>query len=360
MTPKERVCAALQKRPVDRVPIFMWFHPDTTDRLASYLQVPSSAVGEVLGNDIRQVWVGNNYPMEGIVHREDGQTHTDDWGVAWVKQGPFNQVLRSPLAQAPAEQLEEYRFPYDAIPSLLRNLETLRPHTAEYFIGCDVSPCLFELLCRVRGMEQAIEDLALNPGSAARFFENAADFAIALGDAACLAIALDWFWTGDDVAGQSCLIMNPRQWRAFVKPQLARIVEVGRRHGLPVAYHCCGAMRDIIPDLIEIGVGVLNPIQNACADMDSAGLKREFGASVAFMGGVDTIDLLPNGTPDRVFSETRALIATMTADGGGYILAASHTVPPETPLENILAMYAAAGVSREDIDRRAAAVRVIG
>jgi len=100
MTPKERVHAALQKRPVDRVPIFMWFHPDTADRLAAFLDVSPSAVGEVLGNDVHQVWVGNNYAMEGIVHPRDGQTHTDDWGITWVKQGPFNQILRSPLAGA--------------------------------------------------------------------------------------------------------------------------------------------------------------------------------------------------------------------------------------------------------------------
>jgi len=357
MTPKERVHAALQKRPVDRVPIFMWLHPDTADRLAAFLDVSPSAVGEVLGNDVHQVWVGNNYAMEGIVHPRDGQTHTDDWGITWVKQGPFNQILRSPLAGAPAGDVEGYSFPYNAIPALLHNLETLRPYAGQWFIGCDISPCLFELLCRVRGMEEAIEDLALHPAGAAGFFRNAADFSIALGDAACSAIALDWFWTGDDVAGQGCLIMSPRQWRTMIKPQLARIVDVGIRHRLPVAYHCCGAMRDIIPDLIEIGIGILNPIQNACAGMEPGDLKRDFGGALTFMGGLDTIDLLPKGTPDQVFRETRSLIETMTSDGGGYILAASHTIPPETPLDNIFAMYAAAGVSREEIADRATVVR---
>ena len=151
--------------------------------------------------------------------------------------------------------------------------------------------------------------------------------------------------------------MSPRQWRTIIKPQLARIVDVGIRHRLPVAYHCCGAVRDIIPDLIDIGIGILNPIQNACAGMEPGDLKRDFGSALTFMGGLDTIDLLPKGTPDQVFRETCSLIETMTSDGGGYILAASHTIPPETPLDNIFAMYAAAGVSREEIADRATVVR---
>jgi uroporphyrinogen decarboxylase len=87
------------------------------------------------------------------------------------------------------------------------------------------------------------------------------------------------------------------------------------------------------------------------------GLKRDFGKDLAFMGGVDTQELLPRGSADEVFRQTRRLIEEMTVDGGGYILAASHSVPPETPLENVFAMYAAAGESREAIMDRAAAIR---
>lgn len=358
MTPKERVRAALARTPADRVPVFLWFHPETADQLAAALEIPAADVGEAIGNDVRQVWVGNNYAMEGIVHAHEGETHRDDWGITWVREGLFNQVQHSPLAGVEDAALESYTFPFGAIPSLLRQLDVLRPHTADWFIGCDVSPCLFELLCRVRGMEHAIEDLALQPEVAASLFGRAAAFEVALAEAACDALPLDWLWTGDDVAGQQCLMMHPRQWRALIKPHLARIVAVGTRRGLPVAYHCCGAMRDIIPDLIEIGVTVLNPIQFGCAGMDAAGLKRDFGSALTFMGGLDTIGLIPRGTPAEVEDATRALIGTMTADGGGFILAASHTIPPETPIANILAMVHAAGITREEILDRAADIRV--
>ena len=128
-------------------------------------------------------------------------------------------------------------------------------------------------------------------------------------------------------------------------------MEVGKKRGLPVAYHCCGAVRPIIPDLIEIGITVLNPVQTTSRGMDPSELKREFGQHLSFMGGVDTVDLLPHGTAKEVFAATRELIETLGA-GGGYILSASHTVPPETPLENIFAMYRAAGITEEEIRAR--------
>ncbi|MEW6510149.1 MAG: uroporphyrinogen decarboxylase family protein, partial [Bacteroidota bacterium] len=126
---------------------------------------------------------------------------------------------------------------------------------------------------------------------------------------------------------------------------------------LPVAYHCCGTLRPIIPDLVEMGLDVLNPIQSNCPGMDAAELKREFGSQLAFMGGLDTQELLPLGTAQQVLKETRKLIDVMTADGGGYILAASHAVPPETPLENVFAIYEAAGITKEEILDRAAGMR---
>jgi uroporphyrinogen decarboxylase len=360
MTSRERVNAALRREPVDRVPVFMWFHPDTAALLAKHLGILPHQVDEAMGNDVRQVWVGNNYAMEGIVHEHDGETHTDAWGITWVREGRFNQVQHSPLAQASDEKIGSYVFPYGAIPELMQQLERLRPYAGTRFIGADVSPCLFELLCRVRGMEQAIEDLALQPEISASLFGRATEFSLALADAAFRTLPLDWFWTGDDVAGQQCMMMNPRQWRELIKPNLARIVAAGTTRNVPVAYHCCGAMRDIIPDLIEIGITILNPIQFGCAGMDAAALKRDFGASLTFMGGLDTIGLIPRGSASEVYGATRELIDTMTSDGGGFILAASHTIPPETPLANIFAMYAAAGITGEEIFGNAVAIQSRG
>jgi len=357
MTSRERVQAALKKQPVDRVPIFMWFHPQTTNKLAAMLEIPPGRVAEAMGNDVRQTWVNNNYAMEGIVHEADGERHEDWWGVHWVRQYGFNQIEHFPLAGASREAVLAYKFPTERMEELLGLMQPVVDTCGDSWLGCDVSPCVFEMYWRLRGMEDAMLDFGGDPELADEMLGRCADFSIALGEAACDRYPLDWYWTGDDVGGQRGLMLSPRMWRTLVKPHLARVFDVGRKRGLPVAYHCCGALRPIIGDLVEIGLDVLNPIQCNCPGMDPLELKHEFGAKIAFMGGVDTQQLLPNGTPAEVRSATKRLLDGMTADGGGFILAASHTISPETPDENIFAIYEVAGLSRQEIFDRAAAIR---
>jgi uroporphyrinogen decarboxylase len=230
-------------------------------------------------------------------------------------------------------------------------------HQREYFIGCDVSPCVYEMYWRLRGIEMAMLDIAEDPEFAHEMLKRCADFSVELSRAALARYELDWLWTGDDVSSQNSMLMRPATWRRLIKPHLARVTALGKARGLWVAYHCCGALRPIIPDLIEIGIDVLNPVQCNCPGMDPLELKAEFGKQLAFMGGVDTQGVLPTGTVDEVRRATARLIEGMTRDGGGYILAASHTVPPETPDENIFAMYREAGISREHIFDRAAQIR---
>jgi uroporphyrinogen decarboxylase len=310
-----------------------------------------------MGNDIEQTWVNNNYAMEGIVHDHEGEWHTDVWGIKWIREGEFNQIAEFPLAHADERELLAYRFPIDSIEALLAPMQPLAGRRSDTFLGVDVSPCVFEMYWRLRGLEEAVVDIAEKPELASTMFGRCADFAVTLARESCARFSPDWLWTGDDVAGQSALIMSPRSWRDLIRPHLQKVVDVGKAQGLPVAYHCCGALHPIIPDLIEMGINVLNPVQCNCPGMDPLDLKREFGASLAFMGGLDTQGLLPHGTSSEVRKATQRLLEGMTSDGGGYILAASHTIPPETPDENILAMYAAAGLGVEEIYDRAASLR---
>jgi uroporphyrinogen decarboxylase len=357
MNRKERVLAALKRQPADRVPVFMWFHPATADHLAEVLEIPAACVGEAMGNDIVQTWVNNNYAMEGITHAHDGEEHVDYWGIRWVKQYFFNQISHFPLAGVGPEQVRAYRFPEAHIPDLLHQMDTIAAQRGDFFIGCDVSPCAFEMYWRLRGMSDALLDMAAQPDLAATMLRRCAEFSITLAELACDQFHLDWLWTGDDVASQQSLIMSPKMWRTLVKPQMERVFAVGKKHALPVAYHCCGALRPIIPDLIEMGMDVLNPVQGSCPGMDPFELKREFGNRLTFMGGVDTQGFLPFASEVEVQRTTAHLIEHMSAGGGGYILAASHTIPPETPDANIFAMYTSAGISREEIFDRAAEMR---
>jgi uroporphyrinogen decarboxylase len=356
MTPKDRVAAALKKQPTDRVPIYMWFHPETTEILARMLEVPPNLVEQAMGNDVLQTWVNNNWSLGGVALKEE-QFYTDEWGIEWTRQDAFNQIVGFPLADKDREQVLEYQFPSEYLDKLLGRMEDLAGFSDEYFIGCDVSPCVFEMYWRLRGMNEAMIEISADKELASTMFARCADFAIELSKRACEQYPLDWLWTGDDAASQTSMLFSPDCWRELVKPNLKRVIDVGKRAGIYVAFHSCGAIRPIIPDLIEIGVDVLNPIQCNCKGMGPIDLKREFGNELAFMGGVDTQGLLPNGSADEVRLATERLIDGMTTDGGGYILAASHTIPPETPLENIFAMYEVAGLSREKILDAAADLR---
>jgi len=357
MIPKQRVLAALNRQPSDRVPIFMWFHPETARKLSRLLEIPASALGEAMGNDICQTWVNNNYAMEGIEHQHDGETHIDWWGITWEKRHGFNQILNYPLAGATREQVLAYQFPAERKEELLALMQPVLRDRRDFFVGCDVSPCVFEMYWRLRGMVDGMLDMAGDPTLAHEMFQRCANFAIDLGAAACDRFALDWYWTGDDVAGQRSMMMSPTLWRAQIKPHLKRVIDVGVARNLPIAFHCCGAARPIIPDLIEIGVNILNPIQSNCPGMDPTELKREFGRHLTFMGGVDTQEMLPHASASEVRRATEELITIMTSDGGGYILAASHTISPETPDDNIFAMYEAAGVTKAEIFDHAASLR---
>ena len=106
-TPRQRVHAALCRKPADRLPVFMWFHPDTARKLAELLEVPAEQVGEAMGNDVLQTWVNKNFAMEGIVHQRDGEGHRDFWGIRWEKLGAFNQPAEFPLAEVEAAYEED-------------------------------------------------------------------------------------------------------------------------------------------------------------------------------------------------------------------------------------------------------------
>jgi uroporphyrinogen decarboxylase len=357
MNSRERVQAAIHKQPVDRVPVFLWFHPETASRLSRLLKIPPQYVGDAMGNDVHQTWVNNNLAMEGIVHEKDGDRHVDDWGITWERQYGFNQIVGFPLSSASPEAVLDFRFPYPAVEDLFGPMRLLADSSRDYFLGCDVSPCAFEMYWRLRGMENALLDMIEAPDLSREMFRRCVDFSIYLAEKAIRELSLDWLWTGDDVASQQGMLVSPKLWRSQIKPELERVFAVGKAHNLWVAYHCCGALRPIIPDLIEIGLDVLNPVQSNCPGMNPYELKKEFGDRLAFMGGVDTQYLLPRGTSLQVCWAIEALINAMTADGGGYILAASHTIPPETPDENIFGMLHVAGITREMIFDKAAQIR---
>ncbi len=197
MKPKDRVTSALNHRPpVDRVPIFLWFHPDTADRLGKMLEIPSGWVGEAIGNDVRQTWVNNNYAMEGIVHEKDGESHVDAWGIRWVRGYSFNQIAHYPLEHSSPEEVEAYVFPQDQIDQLFEAMDRTAAAQGDCWLGCDVSPCGYEMFWRLRGMETALLDMVERPTLAVEMIERCASFAIRLAEEAyrryATGLVVDW------------------------------------------------------------------------------------------------------------------------------------------------------------------------
>jgi uroporphyrinogen decarboxylase len=157
----------------------------------------------------------------------------------------------------------------------------------------------------------------------------------ALGD------AVDVVGEADDLGGQARLLFSPATYRALVKPLHRELFDfLHARTDAKVFFHTCGAVRDLLPDLIEIGVDILNPVQVSAAGMDTGELKREFGRDLVFWGGgVDTQRVLGSGAPAEVRAEVRRRIDDL-APGGGFVFATVHNIQPDVPAENILAMHA--------------------
>jgi uroporphyrinogen decarboxylase len=195
----------------------------------------------------------------------------------------------------------------------------------------------------MRGYAASLEDLIVAPDFVEAFLERYLDFWTRLTKAALQALGglVDLAMVGDDLGTQQGPLLSPALYRRLIKPFHARMVQTIKRFGKPVLLHSCGSVAAFIPDLIDAGFDALNPVQVSARDMDSARLKREFGAQLTFWGGIDTQRVLPRGTPAEVRDEVRRRIADL-GPGGGYVLAAVHNIQAEVPVENIVAMWEAA------------------
>jgi uroporphyrinogen-III decarboxylase len=163
-------------------------------------------------------------------------------------------------------------------------------------------------------------------------------------------MGVDMIWLGDDVGQQQGMLISPRHWRRFLKPRLAEIISRVKsiNPAVKVAYHTDGCVYAIIPELVEIGLDVLNPVQPAA--MDPARLKRQYGRELCFWGSIDEQHTMPFGDPDQVRHEVEQRLKTVGQDGG-LILAPTHHLQLDTPLENFWALLDAVGGARPGAKR---------
>lgn len=269
------------------------------------------------------------------------------WGIK-TKQVPYldgagfyEEAVEPPLARAETvADVERFAWP-KAEEWDYESLLTECLKWPDYpIVGASYEP--FYLYCRLRGMEQALEDLVENPAIAdammERIFEVSAGIVKrSLEEAGDL---IDFIYVAEDLGTQESLLMSPRTFRRHIKPWLARMIDLGRAHGAHAFHHDDGAIAPLIGDLIEIGIDVLNPIQWRCKGMEREQLARRFGHDVVFHGGVDNQKTLPFGTPGDVRREVADNIHIF-AESKGYVVAPCHNLQVNTPTENIVAMYEA-------------------
>jgi uroporphyrinogen decarboxylase len=192
----------------------------------------------------------------------------------------------------------------------------------------------------MRGYGAWLEDLLLNQSFFAGLLERLAEIHAGMVERALEEAHeyVDLVALADDVGTQNGPLMRPELYRQLIKPSHRRICDTVKRFSKPILYHTCGSVYALIPDFIEAGVDILNPIQVRAAGMETQRLKREFGRELAFWGGIDIQEVLPRGTPAQVRDEVRRLIDDL-GPGGGYVISAAHNIQPEVPPENLVAMY---------------------
>ena len=194
----------------------------------------------------------------------------------------------------------------------------------------------------LRGVDQILLDVALAPEIAETIFRQITAFYLEYARRTFEAAdgGIDIFMTGDDFGTQKGLFMSPDMWRRFLRPGFKAFVDLGRQYGMKVAHHSCGSIKPIIPDLIQCGLEVLNPIQPDVDDMDRRELKSRFGDRLSFHGSISIQRTLPFGTPDDVRNEVRQRVQTL-APGGGFIFCTAHNIQADTPIENVVALFEA-------------------
>ncbi len=371
MNGKERVQAALAFEEGDRVPVVLGITNATGIKMKPYRalkgllsvdapdryiydwpELGTAAVDEDvlrrLGTDVRAVL--DRYPSwvyEQAAAREPLSPFLDDWGTGnlHIGEGRWYPGIH-PLAEATTvEEVESYPWPDMNDPSRVAHVKAEAAGLAEAgeyaIMGCPWLLFPFERAQAMQGLDRFLENLLVE-----REFAEALLWKI---EALCETLMghfldeagphMDIVKIGDDLGTQESLIISPTTYREVLKPiHAALIAFIKSKTDAKILFHSDGDVYDLIPDLIEIGVDILNPIQSGAGRMsDLARLKKTYGKNIAYCGAIDTQSVLPSGSPEEVRAEVKR-VCGLLGPGGGYMLGAVHTVMDEVPAENILAM----------------------
>jgi len=345
MRPRERILAAIARKPVDKVPTDYWGTAKTTAILLKALKVPDEiSLWKALGVDkiidILPDYIGP--PLKS------GNGHfTNYWGVDFVVTEAaggaeeYNEIACSPLADY--ETIDEIEANY-TWPSAdwfdYSNIAEKCAAYPDYAIYCGhMAP--FYWYFKIRGIEQTLFDLAADEQLAEYIIGRITGFLLEHNRRIFEAGngRIDVAHVTDDFGTQRGLMISLDMFRKYFSAPFRRCVKLVKDYGIHVMHHDDGAIMELIPDLVELGIDVLNPIQWHLPGMDLSELKSRFGGKICFHGGIDNQYMLPFGSREEIEQEVGTCIEKLSSDGTGYIVSPCNYLQAITPVENIVAMY---------------------
>jgi len=362
MTSKERVFKTVNHEQPDRPPVFATLTPQVATALEKHLGMPESPPFDSLlstrishmelltrlGNDC--VGVAACSPKNYPTRVEADGTIVNEWGMRFKDAGLYNEFCGFPLANIQsADELDDYPWPDpDAEGRFDAAQEAVNRYGKDYAIVGDLECAMFETAWYLVGLEKFLMDLTMEKAYTYELLDRIAEINTRIG-VKMIELGVDIIWAGDDFGTQKGMMLSPVLWSEVFKPRIAWMFETFRKANpeIKIAWHSCGSIVPIISDFIELGLDILNPIQPQAEGMDASFLKHTYGEDLTFFGGIDVQDLLPFGTVEEVKKVVKEKIEIL-GKGGGYILAPAHNIQPDTPLENIFAMYEAVRESAID------------
>lgn len=360
---RQRVNVALAHREPDRVPMDFSAEPQVWEKLLVYFDAQSrEEILRKLDVDCRVI----SYDFEVFctppherqtavparrdlsawrVDTRDGRK-VDIWGakrrISQSGQAVYEELCEYPLRDANSiRELRGYQWPQPQwwdFTELSNVIEQVNP-AAEYHLRFRAGS-IFETAWSLCGLDRMLENLMLRPELPCYIMDRITEVHTE-NLRRVMEIAgnkIDMLYSYDDLAGQHGLLLSPQLWSQTVKVRQGKLFALARSYGKPLMYHCCGRIDPLIERLIDIGVDVLDPLQPLALAEDFAELKGRYGRRLTFHGGIDIQQLLPRGTRQQVKEEVERIKSILGRDGG-YILAPAHHIQPDTPIENILALY---------------------
>ncbi|KPJ88639.1 MAG: hypothetical protein AMS17_04715 [Spirochaetes bacterium DG_61] len=371
MTSRERILITINHKEPDRVPLDLGGSQMTGiamnayERLVKYLGKnvgkielldlilhlarPHEVILSTLGVDTRGIFPKNSskWTLE-LIENENTRFFTDEFGIIWKnpkERGYYFDPLGSPFSKPDLEELENHPWPKGNDPTRVKGLraeaEKLKKQTSAAIMMNMNGPGPFEHAFWFRGHGEFFIDLIQNQTFAERLIGKLTDIKLQFWD-----LMLNELGDIIDIAVETCdagseegPLVSPEMFRKYAIQPMKRVNEFikSKNPNIKILLHSCGSIYELLPDMIETGIDIINPIQISARNMDPKVLKKEFGNDITFWGGVDTKRLLPYGKPKDVREEVKRLI-DIFAPGGGFVLTSVHNILDDVPPENVMAM----------------------